>query len=254
MTLPELVDRLEAAGATVPKSTQYRAALAAVEVPREPVIPDNLLDLDPAAIENHLRARAAHHVLVRDSHRHAHPIHQAITAQMIEAMRPHLDDFLDALRPDFTRAAITARTVTAAGVRAGMNAEDVVALGADAVIAWSQFRDGPAPRILAETTAARITIARVWDVAEGATGDHAVGITWPWRRNGLEPARPFEPSWDRWLDLADDLDLVPLADLDPDDVHQARGGVPFDDLRAHWERLGSTPPDDHDDALASVSH
>lgn len=230
-TLPALVDALERYGATVTDADAYRAALAALEVPREPAIPPALLAMDPAALAAHMRGRAAHLVLTREEHRVTRPVLDALTAQMAASMRPHVDEYLEALRPAFHAAAGTARAVLAAGVRPGFTAEEVMMLGAPAAIAWHNFRESDAIRVLLEVTSIRAALAQALDVAEGHNGDHALGVTYPYVPQGLTPGRPFEKPHDRWLTLAPSLDLVPVAELDPEDVHTARGGTPYAQVR-----------------------
>lgn len=254
--LPGLLTELEQAGATVTHAAEYRHALTGLDFPHEPAIPPNLLTMDPSAITAHLRGRAAHLTLTREAHRVAQPVRLALDAELIATMREEVDDILDGLRPRFTAAAITARQVLAHGVKPTHTAEEVMMLGRDAAIAWANFRNSEAGRVLGHTAALRASLASLLDAGEGPNGDHALGITSPWVRRGLEPARRFEPSWERWLHLAPSLDLVPFAELDPEDVHEARGGMPFAQVRKLLDAQDRrqdppSPAEDDDDGAAA---
>lgn len=229
-SLPTLVDALEARGVTVTDAGAYRAALAALEVPRDPQMPPDVLHMAPDVLAAHLRARAAHLVLTREQARLVRPVLDRLHDEMVAAMRPHVDEYLDVLRPRFHAAAGTARAVLAAGVKPGFTAQEIMFLGAPAAIAWHNFRESDALRVLFDVTSIRVALARALDVAEGR-GDPALGITYPYVPQGLDPAHPFEKPHDRWLDLAPSLDLVPVAELDPEDVHTARGGTPYAQVR-----------------------
>jgi hypothetical protein len=156
--------------------------------------------------------------------------------EMAESMRAEAESYLDVLRPKFDAAAAEARAVMAHGIQPNDNAEAVIARGGKAAEQWISFKAGSkSVRVLDAITNIRYALAETTGAGEGKDADHSVGITRPCIPDATELQSRGELPHVKWLRLAPHLDLVPFADLSPDDKLAAEG-FDVEALRAQAQR------------------
>lgn len=237
-TLPGLISGLESYGCKVAHAEEYRLRSRIqhqIEVP----MPSIILTASPDELRENIRDFA---VAVTGDHAASmrwREIMQELESEMRDSMRGELDSCIEVLRPKFTEAAAEARRVRELGVDPGDDPERVMARGGQVSEAWISFKSGSRSIAhLSKISAIRASLAEATGAGEGPGADHAVGITRPFIPT--DPARNRnEPEHIKWLRLAPHLELVPFAELDPDDILRAQG-EDVDALRLQAQRQAAT--------------
>lgn len=234
-TMEGLISGLESYGCRVAHAEDFRIR-SRIPLARTAPMIESVLGASPDEIRRNLSEYAIAEVGWKAAAQRHREVMQALERELIESMRGELDAYIEVLRPKFAEAAAEARRVVELGVQPTDDAERVMARGGQVSEAWISFKAGSRSIwTLTKITAIRASLAEATGAGEGPGADHAIGITRPFIPKADVARSRNEPEHVRWLRVAPHLDLVPFAELDPDDILRAQG-EDVDELRAQAQR------------------
>lgn len=230
-----LISGLQSYGCHVSHAEEY---LLRSRIPLASTVPtlQSVLDASPDEIRQNLSDYALAEVGWKAAEARHRELMLTLEREMLQSMRGEVDEYIETLAPKFAEAAAEARLVRELGVEPTDDAERVMARGGQVAEAWLSFKSGSRSIAhLTKITAIRASLAEATGAGEGPGADHAIGITRPFIPQADVPQNRNEPEHIKWLRLAPHLELVPFADLDPDDILRAQG-EDVDELRLQAQR------------------